>query len=170
MWRRSASLVGAIAVAGFVSVANSQTSTHQPASPAGPSVRLVKLQSPVYPEIARTANIYGDVRLRVEIRPDGNVESVEYVSGPPLLKKAAVESAQRSTFECRECSTTTPYGMVYSFQLTGSDCCNTADSTDVSQSENHVWVTAWHLCICDLPAIIKFRSIKCLYLWRCGSR
>jgi TonB family protein len=137
-------------------------------------VRLVKVYDPVYPPIAHTANIYGDVELLLQIRQDGAVQSVEVVKGPPLLQKAALESARQSQFECRGCGDgVTPFKLLYSFLLSDGDCCKAADSpTIVTASEDHVWVTNSRFCTCDPAGTMerKVRSVKCLYLWRCAVR
>ena len=80
-----------------------QTDAPVPAAAAG--VFLVKLSPPVYPPLARQARIMGDVRIQLAIRRDGSIESSEGVSGHPLLKQAALESAQQSEFECRVLAT-----------------------------------------------------------------
>jgi protein TonB len=56
-----------------------------------------------YPPLARQANITGDVELKLEIRKDGSIQSASVVSGHPMLTQAALNSAQRSHFECRGC-------------------------------------------------------------------
>ena len=135
-------------------------------------VVLVKLFGPVYPPIARTAGIKGEVVLALGIRRDGSVESANVVSGPPLLQQAAMDSAQQSQFECRGCGeAVTPYSIVYTFQL---------DSTEqkgqyfpkVTQLQNHITLIDRPPCLCDpSPTVIrKARAAKCLYLWRCGTR
>jgi hypothetical protein len=149
----------------------------------GPSI--VKLTPPLYPPLARQAAIKGDVDIVLAIRVDGSVESAVVASGPPLLKQAALDSVQQSHYECSGCSqSVTPYQLVYTFQLIGLEsCCTpTSGSADnnhqqgqpyprVTQSENHVTVVDQYVCICDPAATIrKARSVKCLYLWRCGSR
>jgi TonB family protein len=64
----------------------------------------------VAPTLARMANIAGEVRIQLAIRKDGTVASAEFVSGHPVLKQAALESAQQSEFECHDCSQpVTPY-------------------------------------------------------------
>ena len=68
-------------------------------SPSG--VVLAELYPPVYPPLARQAHISGDVRILVGIRRDGSVVSAELISGHQMLKSAALESVQKSTFECR---------------------------------------------------------------------
>jgi TonB family protein len=147
-------------------------------------VILTKLFPPKYPPLARQTRITGDVELTIEVRQDGSIESATAVRGHPLLKQAALDSAQQSQFDCQACSETlTSYSLVYTFQLVGvNDCCKSAGgSTDrgqpseqiprVMQSPNHVTLVDQPVCICD-PAFTvswkKVRSAKCLYLWKCG--
>jgi len=143
-------------------------------------VVLTKLSPPVYPPIARQALVKGDIDLMLGIRQDGSVESAVVVDGPPLLWRAALNSAQQSQFECRKCSeSVTPYRLVYTFQLVVTKVsCTAPEDFDrsvpdqpaptVTQSENHVTIVnhVAPLCICDF--IQKRRALKCLYLWRCG--
>lgn len=122
-----------------------QTDAPVPAAAAG--VLLVKLSPPVYPPLARQARIMADVRIQLAIRRDGSVESSEVVSGHPLLKRAALESAQQSKFECRSCSDeVNSYSLNYTFGL-GDDNAGR-------------------------PVVDKrrVRSLKCLYLEvRCAA-
>jgi len=146
-------------------------------------VVVTKLSDPVYPLITRTAHIEGDVELTLEVRQDGSIESAVVVSGPPMLQKAALISAQKSLFECQRCGKEpTLYRWVYTFQLINSGCCAEEESetktTDIgsprtypqiTHSQNRVTVVDQAGCFCD-PAtqIGKVRSLKCLYLWRCA--
>lgn len=151
-------------------VSNTQVQSVNGSVAGEASVVLIKFHNPDYPPIARTANVYGEVRLTIHVSEGGSIQSVEFVSGPPLLKKAALQSAEQSTFECRRCSGAfTPYPMVYSFELMDGDCCMPGP-VHVSRSGNHVWITTSHFCLCDPPAMTRVRSIKCLYLWRCAWR
>ena len=147
------------------------------------SVVLTKLFQPVYPPLARQTRIVGDVELQLEVRADGSVESVNVVSGHPLLKQAAVDSAKQSRFECQRCGEgKLPYHLVYSFQLVAENCCTAVETNTnaqnqdqpiprVIQSVNHVTVVDGPACICDPAAdTVKVRSVKCLYLWRCAVR
>jgi hypothetical protein len=98
-----------------------QTDAPVPAAAAG--VLLVKLSAPVYPRLARQARIMGDVRIQLAIRRDG-IESSAVVSGHPLLKHAALESAQLSGFECRGCSDeVNSYSLNYRFGLRDDNAC-----------------------------------------------
>ena len=64
-----------------------------------PSVTVRSAVAPVYAPIALTANTSGDVQVSVSIDKTGNVTSADFVSGNPLLHKAAVEAAKRWKFE-----------------------------------------------------------------------
>ena len=145
-------------------------------------VVLTKLVQPVYPPLARATRTTGDVDLVLSIRRDGVVESVAVVSGPPLLQPAALMSVQRSSFECRKCSVpVTAYRLVYTFQIEGKCDCgplgiganqtkNEQTYPQVSEAEHRVTVVALELCICDPAPTRKIRTLKCLYLWKCGSQ
>jgi|HubBroStandDraft_1064217.scaffolds.fasta_scaffold29664_2 TonB family protein len=115
------------------------------ASDATPQAVLTKLAPPVYPSLARQARITGDVKVQVLIRKDGSVESAEVINGHPILKQAALENAQRSQFECRGCSDQgISYALTHTFGLREHDRCG------------------------DIIETQPVRSLKCLYLWKCG--
>ena len=132
---------------------------------------ITKLSDPIYPLLARTAGVHGDVVLTLRIRSDGSVESVEYLSGPLLLTQAATDSAKASRFACRQCTdAVVSYSLTYTFQLSSNgNCCNSNVPQAVSVFNNHVWTTASEVCLCDPSAVRKVRSIKCLYLWKCAT-
>ena len=144
-------------------------------------VVLIKLSAPVYPPVARQAHITGDVDLMLSIRQDGSIESAVVVSGPPMLRSVALDSAQHAQFECRTCSEAiNSYRLVYTFQIDGDCSCIPKESNSnhdepdhtyplIAEAEHRVTVTAQIICTCD-PAsdFRKRRSIRCLYLWRCG--
>jgi TonB family protein len=145
-------------------------------------VVLVKLFGPVYPPIARVAHISGEVVLALGIRRDGSVESASVVSGPPILRQAALDSAQQSQFECRGCSEpVTSYSLAYTFRLVDVGCCATTEELakiahdygqlpHVIQSQNQITLIAESGCYCESIGIAKVRAAKCLYFWRCGVR
>ena len=142
------------------------------------SVVLSSLSPPIYPPLARQAHIWGDVNLTLRIRQDGSVESTALVSGHAMLKQAALDSAQKSEFECHGCSEAlTSYSLVYTFKFTEKKCCTETDENepqlrvDVTQSQNHVTILTDTACICDPSADVRrVRSAKCIYLWRCAFR
>jgi TonB family protein len=145
-------------------------------------VVLVSLFRPVYPPLALQARISGDVELTLTVRQDGSVESAVAISGHPMLKKTALDSAEQSKFECRGCTKqVTSYTLVYAFQLGPTIYCATTAATSsnnqqaktypyVLQSQNRVTLVDAPVGTCDLPAELpwKVRSPRCLYLWRCG--
>ena len=137
-----------------------------------PGVVLTKLVGPVYPPLARQASIQGDVNLSVHVRADGSVSSVDLISGHPMLAPAAVESAKGSQFECRGCvNDANLYSLTYAFELReNADCCDRLpNETAVEQVQNRITVVTPRFRIVDLNAeLVKIRSIKCLYLWKCG--
>src|SRR5258707_9812379 len=114
-----------------------------PAAPPQPDAVLVELSPPIYPPLARQARIMGDVKVRLLIRKDGSVQSAEVISGHPMLKQAATESAKKSMFLCQGCSNEiTAYFLTYTFGFQdGGEC-----------------------------GVTRLHSAKCLYLWKCGIR
>jgi len=140
---------------------------------------LLKLSPLIYPPLARQARITGDVEIHLSIRKDGSVESAELLSGHPMLAPAALASAKQSQFECKECSAeANPYTLTYEFHIAGDrhfgPHCEYVESPSppkVEQLQGRVVLTVEPTCECD-PAetitIVKHRSMKCLYLWKCG--
>jgi periplasmic protein TonB len=56
---------------------------------------IVHQVQPVYPQIAKTAHIQGTVILHAIIAKGGTVEELQYVSGPPLLMRAAMDAVKQ---------------------------------------------------------------------------
>ena len=56
---------------------------------------LVRQVMPLYPAIAKTAHVSGTVMLHAIISKDGTVESLEYISGPQLLMKSAMDAVRQ---------------------------------------------------------------------------
>jgi TonB family protein len=133
--------------------------THVPAqaaespNPVADKVVLGKLFDPIYPRLALQARINGDVDVTVAIRRDGSVESARLVNGHPMLAEAALDSARRSTFECRGCTeAVTPYALKYKFQIVSRGQAKDCDSYNdpqpepgIDQGRNEVTVTGWPL-------------------------
>ena len=53
---------------------------------------LLRQVQPVYPPIAKTAHVSGTVILHAIIAKDGSIQELQYVSGPALLMKAAMDA------------------------------------------------------------------------------
>ena len=147
------------------------------------NVGLTKLSQPIYPPVAKQAGVKGDVELELRVNADGNLESAAVVSGHLLLTQAALDSAKYSQFECRGCGAEgARFRILYSFQLgPTSYCTNVSDKSKadekpeiypkVTQEQNRITLIDQPVGTCDLAFKLverKVRSIKCLYLWRCG--
>ncbi|MFN2455502.1 MAG: TonB family protein [Pyrinomonadaceae bacterium] len=59
----------------------------------------ISLPKPPYPAIARAAHQSGTVTVQVTIDENGSVTSANAVSGPPLLRAAAVGAARQARFK-----------------------------------------------------------------------
>lgn len=55
---------------------------------------LVNKVEPQYPPIAKTAHVAGTVVLHAIIGKDGGIRELQFVSGPPLLMKAAMDAVK----------------------------------------------------------------------------
>jgi hypothetical protein len=138
------------------------------------------LSDPVYPRLALQARIRGDVVLKLAVRRDGTVELAEAVSGPGMLIQAALDSAKKSKFDCSRCvETLTLYRLVYSFQFGPATTCASPGSAEeyvklpgypqVTQGNNQVTLIEQPMGdLCNGDVYKKVRSVKCLYLWKCG--
>jgi hypothetical protein len=132
-----------------------------------------KLEAAEYPPMAVAARIYGDVILNVRLASDGSASAVTVESGPPMLRQATINSATRSTFQAKA-GNPIGYRLVYRFVLDQTTKCEHDDSYPrVKHEANLVTITEQNVPICDPTAVIervRFRSAKCLYLWKCGSK
>jgi hypothetical protein len=182
--REKVSVFGVAMFAGLANphCGNCLAQSVQSASDLQNEVLITDLARPVCPPVARAAHISGDANLMLHLKEGGDIESAAIVSGPQLLRPAALESVQKSKFKCAGCGEAgRSYSLTYSFQLIESGCCapspplgDNGQSSEqpvpsVIQSGNHVTLVAEALCICDPAEVSKVRSIKCLYLWRCGT-
>jgi protein TonB len=57
--------------------------------------QLVNRVEPVYPHVAAIAGIQGQVKLHAIIARDGSIQSLNAISGHPLLVRAALEAVER---------------------------------------------------------------------------
>jgi TonB family protein len=126
---------------------------------------------PMYPPIAQSARVSGDVVFKIVVRPDGSVESAAVGSGAPLLQEAGLKAARLAQYECRGCTQPgTPYSLVFRFRL--DEPTPVAGLTFAPEGSATVNVVGEHW----LPAgpvaqrLRRVRSAKCLWFWRCGSK
>src|SRR5690242_8557382 len=59
----------------------------------------VHVESLAYPDLARAAQIQGEVDVEIEIDSQGNVRSAAAVSGHPILKQAAEKNIRAWKFD-----------------------------------------------------------------------
>jgi TonB family protein len=163
------------------SVASVAVSAQQPTSANDVTgARLVKLADTAYPLLAKQARIAGTVDVQVRVRPDGTVESAIVMSGHPMLRQAAVDSARQSQYACQGCGReeVSAYELQYTFKLVDPDLtkgCSTRSEqvypVEFDAAHRQVTVSAVALLFCDpTVSLLKVRAAKCLYLWHCGLR
>jgi len=61
--------------------------------------RVISRVVPAYPELARTMNVKGAVRLEVVVAPNGTAKSVTVIRGHPVLAQAAERAVQKWKWE-----------------------------------------------------------------------
>ena len=66
--------------------------------------KALSLPVPVYPQIAMRSRVAGNVEVEVTVDENGKVISATAVSGPPLLRDAAVDAAKRARFSATKLS------------------------------------------------------------------
>jgi hypothetical protein len=124
--------------------------------------------------MAVAARVSGDVILNVTLASDGSTNRVSVESGPPMLRQDAINSATRSLFQADLENFSGGYRLVYRSVLDQTAKCEHDDSyPHVKHEANVVTITEQNVPICDPVAVIesvRFRSAKCLYLWKCGSK
>jgi TonB family protein len=62
------------------------------------SSKIDHMVAPIYPPIAKTAHVSGTVLLHCIIAKDGRMLEVSFISGPPLLMKAAMDAVRQWTY------------------------------------------------------------------------
>jgi len=61
--------------------------------------RLIQSAPPVYPSLAKSLRISGDVVVDALVDADGKVKSAKAISGPDLLRQAAIETVRQWKYE-----------------------------------------------------------------------
>jgi TonB family protein len=107
---------------------------------------LVYQVAPVYPSIAKTAHVSGTVLLHCIIGLDGTVEDLQYVSGPPLLMKSAMDAVRQwrykpTLIDGKEVQVDTRVSVVFTLDGSpSSDAPQQIDQDAVDQYESHGYV------------------------------
>lgn len=63
------------------------------------AAKIVRQVTPVYPPLARQARISGIVRLEAVISRSGTIESLQVMSGHPLLTQAALDAVRQWVYQ-----------------------------------------------------------------------
>jgi len=87
--------------------ANFAEGSKQPAAPTAPvqvggdvkPARMISSVAPVYPALAKTQRIAGDVRVDALIDATGRVTTMKVVSGPSLLQPAAMDALRQWKYQ-----------------------------------------------------------------------
>jgi periplasmic protein TonB len=66
------------------------------------AAKAINRPSPEYPAIAKAAHVQGTIVLHAIISKDGTVQDLQYVSGPPLLMKAAMDAVKQWRYQPTE--------------------------------------------------------------------
>ena len=103
-----------------------------------------------YPPLARAANVTGEVIMLVSFELDGNVWKALVVSGPQMLRPAALEYV--GAWKANDYSGPRTCPIVISFQL---DINQPKGKT--RQDLQHVTVYDKTVCLCDPPAEIHVK-------------
>jgi TonB family protein len=127
-WKRTAATIALVIFAAAAGAraqdsgapSTSPANTTQPSSPAkqeqgsqAPAVKPQRIRvgqevaaaglthqvTPIYPLIAKAAHISGTVVLHCVIAKDGSVKQVEYISGPPILMKSAMDAVRQWVYK-----------------------------------------------------------------------
>ena len=99
-----------VSPAGNFAAPVSGLSTAHRAEPTAPApiggdvkpAKLIKSVPPIYPDIARTQHLSGNVQIDASIEADGNVGPMKVLSGPTLLHQAALNAVKQWKFQPAE--------------------------------------------------------------------
>jgi protein TonB len=85
--------------------ANLAEGSKQPAPPPAPvggdvkPARLISSVQPIYPSLAKTQHVAGDVRVDALIDATGRVTTMKVVSGPSMLHQAAMDALRQWKYQ-----------------------------------------------------------------------
>ena len=63
------------------------------------AAKMVRQIQPMYPQIAKTAHVQGTVILHAIIAKDGSVQELQYISGPALLMRSAMDAVHQWKYQ-----------------------------------------------------------------------
>lgn len=169
----SVAVAAAMAASGWIGHASSPSASASDLAQA--VVVPVRVPRPVYPPIAVSVRVSGEVEVKVAVRPDGSVESATIVSSVPLLSQPALEAAEKSQFECRGCTEpATPYSLVFAFRFDDMPPVpadlQQQEIVSVTPSQARITIIAETPLISGIVfSSYLVRSPKCLWLSPCVS-
>jgi len=116
-----------------------------------PTLTWLHQNNPTYPQMARIAHIKGRVILEITVQPSGEF-TISSAIGHPILVQAAKDSIKEAKLRCDGCGDEQhTFSVAYEFKIDEPP----PPPPPVAQAP---------------PPIRRQRdrSIRCLYLWRCG--
>ncbi len=146
---------------------------------------IVDVQPSPYPQLAFAAHVSGVVKLDLAVRHDGTLQSADVISGPAMLRQAALGAVQQARFECQGCGDApTQIHVAVQYTLGNVRPCPPAEESSTASIETESYLQVTHssdaisitdrpIGTCDYAATISknsARSVKCLFLWHCGWR
>jgi TonB family protein len=141
---------------------------------AGETSTLVwkSFHAPEYPRDAQIAHITGRIKIEFTLNDDGTA-TITKTSGHPLLLPKAVDTIKTSHFTCSACGKESVFTVEFNFNFADHNCEEAARHpryTSAMEDPEHVSVKAEPVCTAD-PRVsyVKVRSLRCLYLWKCGK-
>ena len=86
---------------------NFADTTNQPAAPAAPvalggevrPARMISSVPPIYPAMAKSQHVAGDVRVDALVDANGRVITMKVVAGPSLLHQAAMDALRQWKYQ-----------------------------------------------------------------------
>ncbi len=63
------------------------------------AVKLIRKVTPLYPFLAKQARVQGTVRFEAVVGKDGTIQSLQLISGHPLLVPASSEAVRQWLYE-----------------------------------------------------------------------
>ena len=131
------------------SVCISQSNPSQPQSgseDAQKAVKWINIQVPVFPPIARTAHIVGTVAIDVRFKGcQLDPSSPSVISGPLLLRQAAMDALKQSTIQCGDFSDSRTI-LYYDFGFDDGLKCDTRLSR-LEAIGDHIKILAPSMCV-----------------------
>lgn len=95
----SVSAPGAESLSALSSGNNKEPAAPLPVGGDVKAARLVKSVPPIYPQMARTQRISGNVTIDAVVDVDGNVSTMKILSGPAILHRAALDAVKQWRYE-----------------------------------------------------------------------